>query len=195
MRAGVLLLRIDRRLAQAEAALAGVMTAVVLVVMVLATAMRATGRPLIWADEAAISAMVWAGFMGAAALFAGQRHMAVTLLDEMLGETGRRRLGRVVSALMLAGFLGLDWIVWRWFDPVGLIRAGGGQALAAQSFNYLYIEPTQTLGFAKVWVWAVLPLFALGGTVHALVALVAPAQAARAHAAADAARAAGQAAA
>ncbi|HBM57920.1 MAG TPA: hypothetical protein DD444_01855 [Citreicella sp.] len=155
-------------LASVEAAAAGLMLAGVLGISAAGAVARSAGAPLVWADEAAIAAMVWAGFLGAAALFGRAGHMAITLLPEHLPPRARAALDLVTALILLGFFAGLSALVWRWFDLPGLIRTGSAQALAQDSFNFLYLEPTQTLGLRKIWLWLVLPLFCLGGLVHAL---------------------------
>lgn len=162
---------ISRSLARCETAAAAAMTFVMLLVTGSAALARTFGHPLVWADEAAIAAMTWAGFLGASALFARRGHMAIEMLSERLGPGGRRWLTLLSDLIVLGAFCGLAMLLWRWFDPVGLIRAGSGAALAEESFNFIYLEPSQTLGLRKVWIWLVLPLFALGGLVHTLAHL------------------------
>lgn len=136
-----------------------------------AALMRYAGAPLIWADEAAVSTMVWSGFLGAAALFGTRGHMAIDILARRLPPRTAAALALAADLAVLAFFTGLCALTWTWFDLPGLLRAGSPGALARESFNYLYLEPTQTLGIRKLWIWLVLPLFALGGTVHALSAV------------------------
>ncbi|WP_066108157.1 TRAP transporter small permease [Salipiger sp. CCB-MM3] len=161
----------NARLARIEAGLAGLMLAAVLLISCAGAVARSLGTPLIWADEAAVAAMVWSGFLGAAALFGRRGHMALTFLPERLGRRGTAALRVLADALLLTGFAGLGLVVWRWFDLPGLRAAGSAQALADASFNFLYLEPTQTLGIRKIWIWLVLPLFTLGGTLHAALLL------------------------
>ncbi|RWR32245.1 TRAP transporter small permease [Sinirhodobacter populi] len=163
---------ISTRLARAEAALAGAMIAAVLAITGIGAIARYFGAPLLWADEAAIAAMIWSAFLGASALFASRGHMAIELLSERLGPGGLRGLSLAADLVVLAAALGLCALLWRWFDLPGLIRTGSAEALADESFNYIYLEPTQTLGIRKVWIWLVLPVFALGSAIHA-AALVA----------------------
>lgn len=169
--AGPVLLRLSAGLARLEAGAAGLMAAATLVICVLGAVLRYLGAPLLWADEAAITAMTWGAFLGASALFGQRGHMAMDYLPERLGPAGRRLLQRLADAVVLLAFLGLCVLIWRWFDLPGLFRAGSAEALAQESFNFIWLEPTQTLGLRKVWVWLVLPLFALGGTLHSLAHL------------------------
>ncbi|HEY0214086.1 MAG TPA: TRAP transporter small permease [Paenirhodobacter sp.] len=159
-------------LARAESIGAGVMIAAVLVITAAAALARYLGAPLLWADEAAIAAMIWSAFLGASALFATRGHMAIEMLSDRMGVRGGRMLALGADLVVLVSALGLCWLLWHWFDLPGLIAAGSPEALAEASFNYIYLEPTQTLGLRKVWIWLVLPFFALGACVHS-VALIA----------------------
>ncbi|MFT3690089.1 TRAP transporter small permease [Paenirhodobacter sp.] len=165
--------RLSAGLARLETGAAGLMAAATLAITAAAALARYFGAPLVWADEAAIATMTWGAFLGASALFATRGHMAMELLPDLLGPTGRRRLARLSDLIVLAAFAGLGWLLWRWFDLPGLIRAGSAEAMAQETFNFIWLEPTQTLGIRKIWIWLVLPLFTLGGTVHTLAHLAA----------------------
>lgn len=163
--------RLSTGLARLESGAAGLMAVATLAITGIGAVARSLGAPLLWADEAAIAAMTWGAFLGASALFATRGHMAMDLLPDHLGPTGRRRLSVVSDLIVLGAFLGLSILLWRWFDLPGLIRTGSAEALSQDTFNFIWLEPTQTLGIRKVWIWLVLPLFALGGTVHCLANL------------------------
>ena len=60
-----------------------------------------------------------------------------------------------------------------WMDPVGLARAGfDGRKLAAETFNFLYTERTQTLNWPTWVLYLTLPIFAVSMTVHGLANLL-----------------------
>jgi hypothetical protein len=44
-------------------------------------------------------------------------------------------------------------------------------AFQAATFNFIYAEPTTTLGIAKSWVWLVMWAFSLGMVLHGLANL------------------------
>jgi TRAP-type C4-dicarboxylate transport system permease small subunit len=77
------------------------------------------------------------------------------------------------TATVLAFSLVLLWFCVLWLDPVGMAQAGfDARALAAQTFNFIYTERTQTLNW-PVWVlYLVMPLFALSMVVHSTANLV-----------------------
>jgi TRAP-type C4-dicarboxylate transport system permease small subunit len=69
--------------------------------------------------------------------------------------------------------LALLAMCWVWMDPVGIARHGfDAKDFAAESFNFLYTERTQTLEWPVWAIQLILPLFALTLSVHALANLV-----------------------
>jgi len=59
--------------------------------------------------------------------------------------------------------------------PLDLIRAGFDvTAFQGQTFNFIYAEPTSTLGVPKYMFWLVMWLFALGATLHSTMHLLTP---------------------
>ena len=80
-----------------------------------------------------------------------------------------------ISALDLValGFaLALGWFCWLWFDPSGLAAAGFDiEAFQGNTFNFIYAEPTTTLGIRKAWVWLIMILFTFGFLLHAVANL------------------------
>ena len=82
-------------------------------------------------------------------------------------EWGSRSLVQI--AVWLGFALLMLWFCWRWFSPLELARQGfDTRAFQAATFNFIYAEPTTTLGIKKVWVWLVMWAFALGATLHGL---------------------------
>ena len=61
-----------------------------------------------------------------------------------------------------------------WFDPLALYAAGFDTlAFQGETFNFIYAEPTVTLGIRKAWVWSIMIVFTFGLTLHAASNLVA----------------------
>ena len=59
--------------------------------------------------------------------------------------------------------------VYRWFDPMTLMRLGfDTREFSGETFNFMYQDTTATLGVAKFWFWLVVPLVAVTISVHAL---------------------------
>ncbi|MBB4019573.1 MULTISPECIES: TRAP transporter small permease [Chelatococcus] len=165
--------RLSRALARIEAAVAGLAVFVVFSLLMANVVSRSFGRPLIWTDELAVNCMVWAAFIGASVGLAHRQHIAVMLLPDMLpGRVGRAMAIAVDLSLLL--FLGvLAVVLWRWFDPVGLLKAETLEAFSADTFNFIYQEPTVTLGVSKFWFWLVLPVFCLTAMLHVVAGLAA----------------------
>ncbi|PTQ66361.1 TRAP transporter small permease [Celeribacter persicus] len=166
-----LLSRIDRAVLRFELGLAGICVAGIGLLMLANVVLRGIGRPLIWGDELAVNLMVWSALLGASIAIATRRQVAVDLLSESLKPRARVWLGLGVDALVCVAVLLIGLFVWRWFDLPGLIRAGSPSELSMKTFNFIYQEPTLTLGVPKVVFWSVLPLFCLCAACHALSAL------------------------
>ncbi len=157
---------LSRRLLRAELWAGGALVAIIFLLMPVSAIMRKSGHPLIWADELATSLMVWLAFIGASAAIAMRRHMTVGLLSETLQGRARRWLLCLCDLLVLIFIAVMGWLAWQWFDPVGLVRAGGADALAQASFNFTYSEPTLTLGIRKFWFWLIVPLTLVTSAIH-----------------------------
>lgn len=162
------LLRMSDAVAWVEARFAGAIVAAVLGLLLANVVSRAFGRPLIWTDELAVYLMVLGAFAGASLGLARRQHIAVTLISDAMGERISRALSRVVDTILLGLFALFAWMLWNWFDPLGMLSAESLQAYSRESFNFLYQEPTTTLGVRKVWFWLILPVFCLTGLVHVL---------------------------
>ncbi len=162
------LMRMSDAVAWVEARFAGAIVVAILGLLLANVVSRAFGRPLIWTDELAVYLMVLGAFAGASLGLANRQHIAVTLVSDGLGEHVRKILARVVDTVLLALFALFAWMLWNWFDPLGVLAAEDLQAYSLKSFNFLYQEPTTTLGMRKVWFWLILPVFCLTGIVHVL---------------------------
>ncbi len=156
---------------RAEAAAGAVLVAAILALLLANVVSRAAGRPLIWTDELAVHLMVVLALVGASLGIGMRGHMTIGLLPDRLGPRGRARLALLADLSVLAFLLVMAAILWRWFDLPGLIRAGSGAALARESFNFIYSDPTNTLGLRKIWFWLALPLTCATGLVHCLACL------------------------
>lgn len=155
-----------------ETVLAAALVAVIFFALLANVISRGLGNPLVWTDELAVHLMIWIAFLGASLGIASRNHMAIGLLPERLAEPARRRLVALVDALVLAFMLMMAGLVWNWLDVPGLLAAGSAAGLAERSFNFVYLDPTMTLGTRKIWFWLILPFTCVTGTIHALAALV-----------------------
>ena len=165
-RASAAILRAERL---ALMALMGLLALMIL----LNVATRYSGVPIYWVDEAAVYLVVWLCFVGASTMTRLRLDFAVTLLTDAVGERHARRLKALSTACVFVFGCALIAMCWVWMDPVGIARHGfDAREYAAESFNFLYTERTQTLNWPTWVVQFVLPLFALNFTVHAAANLV-----------------------
>jgi TRAP-type C4-dicarboxylate transport system permease small subunit len=134
---------------------------------------RYLGRPIYWVDESAVYSVVWLTFVGASAMTRLRLDFAVGLLTEKLGPRSAR-IARVIATLGVVSFgLLLAWMCWLWLDPVGVASAGfDAREFAAQTFNFVYTERTQTLNWPTWILYLCIPLFAVTLTVHGVANLL-----------------------
>ncbi|MEX3314061.1 TRAP transporter small permease [Sulfitobacter sp. PS-8MA] len=167
--------RISAFWARCELALASALAAAITVLILLNVTTRSFGAALFWVDELAIYAMAWMTFLGASAGLHYGHAVAVTILTENLPQPLHRILAKLVDLIVLGFALLMVWFCWRWFSPLELARQGfDTKAFQAATFNFIYAEPTTTLGIKKVWVWLVMWAFALGATLHGLAHVLTP---------------------
>ena len=151
------------------AGLAGAVTLLILLNVVT----RSLGAALFWVDELAIYAMVWMTFLGASAALHYGETVAITVLTDALPPAVSRVTAKLVEFITLVFALLMIWFCWRWFSPLELVRSGFDvAAFQAETFNFVYSEPTTTLGIPKFLPWLVMWLFALGATLHSLAHLL-----------------------
>ena len=100
-------------------------------------------------------------------------NVAVTILTDSLIPVLRRITAKLVDLIVLAFALCMIWFCWRWFSPYQLALHGfDTEAFQGAVFNFIYAEPTTTLGIPKYWVWMVMWAFALGATLHSVANLL-----------------------
>jgi TRAP-type C4-dicarboxylate transport system permease small subunit len=159
------ILRCERHL------LTGLMGGLVALIL-LNVATRYGGVPLYWVDEASVYVVVWLTFIGASAMTRLRMDFAVTLLTDHIGERAARVAKACASLGVVALGLALLAMCWVWMDPVGIARHGfDAKDFAAESFNFLYTERTQTLEWPVWAIQLIMPLFALTLSLHALANL------------------------
>lgn len=167
------LLRLSAAIARVERTLLSVLMGWLLLLVLLNVATRYAGMPIYWVDEAAVYSVVWLSFVGASVMTRLRMDFAVTMLTDKLGPRAAQRVKSVATAFVAAFGLALIAMCWLWMDPIGIARFGfDAKEYAAESFNFLYTERTQTLNWPVWIVQLVMPLFALSFTVHALANLV-----------------------
>lgn len=156
-----------------EKVLIGTFMAVLLVLILLNVVTRSIGAPLYWVDEAAVYAMVWLAFIGASALTRLRLDFTITLLADQLSPENVRRLRALANAIGVAFGIALTVMCWLWMDPLGIAAANfDAKAYAGTTFNFLYTEHTQTLGWPTWLVSLVVPLFGVTMTIHLLANLL-----------------------
>lgn len=129
--------------------------------------------PIYWIDESAVYCVVWLTFIGASAMTRLRLDFAVTMLTERLS-LRHQKIAKVISTCLVVVF-GIALIITcvLWMDPIGLARVGfDGRKLAAETFNFLYTEHTQTLNWPTWVLYLTLPIFAVSMTVHGLANLL-----------------------
>ena len=134
---------------------------------------RNVGQALFWVDELAIYAMIWMTFLGASAALHHRNSVSITLISDVITPTVRHFLRRFVDAVVFAFSLAMLWFCWRWFLPLDLALAAFDiMKFQGSTFNFIYSEPTLTLGLPKYLFWLVMWLFAFGSLLHSLAHLL-----------------------
>ncbi|MTH78064.1 TRAP transporter small permease [Paracoccus aestuariivivens] len=156
-----------------EKVVAGLLLALLLTLILLNVGTRMLRMPIYWIDEASVLTMIWLGFIGASVMIRLRIDFAVTLVQDNLTGSAAQSLRAVVSGLSLAFALGLLVMCWMWMDPLGIIGHGfDAESFAAETFNFLYTERTQTLEWPTWLVSMVIPIFAATLTIHTAANLV-----------------------
>lgn len=166
-------LSISEGLLRVERLLLLFMMALLVALILLNVVTRYSGMPIYWVDEAAVYSVVWLTFIGGSAMTRLRLDFAVTMLTDTLGP--RAAKAAKVAAASGVLFFGCAMLVmcWLWMDPIGIARYGfDAKEYAANSFNFLYTETTQTLNWPTWLLQAILPLFSLTFSVHALANLI-----------------------
>ena len=162
-----MLTRLSDRLARLEKVLLIALVAILVGLILFNVVTRAADVAVYWVDELAIYTMIWLVFIGAGHTVRLRRHVQVTLVLMILPPRARRSVECGIDLLVWAFCLFCVWLAWIWYDPLALAAAGFDRdAFSSGTFNYIYHEPTLTIGISKFWVWLVMPWFALTASVH-----------------------------
>lgn len=168
-----MLYRVSRFWAKLELWFSAALAVAVTLLILLNVVTRYFGAALFWVDELAIYAMVWMTFLGASAALHHRSAVSITLLTDRLPETVKPIIGKIVDLVVFAFALLMVWFCWRWYAPLDLVRAGFDTTVfQGKSFNFIYAEPTSTLGVQKYLFWLVMWFFALGATLHSTMHLL-----------------------
>ncbi|MFX0540231.1 TRAP transporter small permease [Roseovarius sp. S4756] len=167
--------RISQGWARAEIGAAAVLAVAITGLVLLNVVTRAMSASIFWVDEAAVYAMTWMTFLAASAAVHFGHTISVTLFTDMLPQAAAHLAQRAVDMIVVIFAAAMLWLCWRWFLPLDLARAGfDTMAFQGETFNFIYAEPTLTLGFRKFWLWLIMPVFALGMTLHGVANLLRP---------------------
>jgi TRAP-type C4-dicarboxylate transport system permease small subunit len=147
--------------------------ALLMVLILVNVATRYTGMPIYWIDEAAVYSVVWLTFVGGSAMTRLRMDFAVTLLTEKLGARPAKFFKLAAGTGVLVFGVAMLVMCWIWMDPVGIVRHGfDAKEYAANSFNFLYTERTQTLNWPTWLLQTILPLFSFTLSLHAAANLI-----------------------
>ncbi|MEX0276188.1 MAG: TRAP transporter small permease [Ruegeria sp.] len=167
-----MLYRISAFWARIELWAAGLLALVVTVLILLNVVTRTAGNALFWVDELAIYAMVWMTFLGASAALHHRSAVSITVLRDAVSAPAKQVIDKCVDVIVFAFAVAMLWFCWRWFLPLDIAQSGfDTAAFQGQTFNFIYAEPTLTLGMPKYLFWLVMWLFALGATLHSAMHL------------------------
>ena len=165
--------RLSQLWARIELGAAAILAVGVTLLILLNVVTRTAGAPIYWVDEAAIYTMVWMTFLGASAAIAMRQQVAITILTDALPTGIQRGAAKLVDLAVFVFAAAMVWFCWRWFNPWALAQAGWDvMAFQGATFNFIYAEPTNTLGVPKWLIWLVMPIFSAGVFLHALAHLL-----------------------
>lgn len=152
--------------------LTGLMSLLVLLILVNVVS-RYTGRPIYWIDEASVYCVVWLCFVGASLMTRLRLDFAVSLLTDKLSPKSARLVKLLAGFAVLVFGLAMLAMCWVWLDPIGIARYGfDAKEYAANSFNFLYTEKTQTLEWPTWLLQTILPIFSATLSLHAIANLI-----------------------
>lgn len=158
---------LSQGLLRVEKTLAGGFMALLLGLILLNVVTRFLKAPIYWIDEASVFTMVWLGFIGASVMTRLRIDFAVTILADQLPPRGVAFLRALATGISLCFALGFVVMCWNWLDPLGIASFGfDPKAYAAETFNFLYTERTQTLEWPTWVVNLILPIFAVTLAIH-----------------------------
>lgn len=166
---GAFLQSLSSALALVERGLLRLLVGVIAGCVLLNVGLRAFRITVAWADELALHAMILSGFVGASLMLRARVDPAMLLAHQLVSDRVGRALRLAVSALSAAFGMVLFWLCLRWFDPLGLARAGFDvAAFEAERFNFIYTDTTPVMAVPSYWFYLVMPWVALTLSVHGL---------------------------
>ncbi len=134
---------------------------------------RSMSNAIYWIDEAAIYCMIWMVFVGTSVGIRKRERIAVTLLIDTVPPKVKFYMDMFIDAVVVAFGAFFIWVTWIWYDPIELYRAGFDfEIFSEETFNFIYQEPTNTIGVQKFWVWLIIPYFSLSILIHGLMNII-----------------------
>lgn len=162
----------NKILARIELILSATFLAIIFILLLINVLTRALNVPLYWVDEAAIMAMIWMALFAASASIQKRSSIAVTLIIDLIPTVATKYLIVLVDLIILLFFLTFFYLCWNWFDIINLYKLDWNVSkFSMESFNFLYEEPSMTLGINKFWFWLILPIFSLSSSIHSTINL------------------------
>jgi TRAP-type C4-dicarboxylate transport system permease small subunit len=166
-------LALSTRVLHTERLLLTALMTLLVILILLNVVTRYSGMPIYWVDEAAVYTVVWLTFVGASVMTRLRMDFAVSLLTDQFGPRGAKVAKLIATSGVLLFGLAMLVMCWVWMDPVGIARYGfDAKEFAAESFNFLYTERTQTLNWPTWVLQLILPIFSATFSVHALANLL-----------------------
>lgn len=167
------LIRASNTLVRLEKVVIAALAAAITLLILLNVGTRAANLALFWVDELAVYSMVWMVLIGSSVMVRERSGIAASLFVDLFNQQGQRAFRLLVDLLVLAFSVTLLILCWYWFDFPALVVAGFDlDSFSENTFNFIYQEPTTTLGIKKYFVWLVVPLMAFSLTLHSLCNLI-----------------------
>ena len=155
--------------AKVEITAAAILAAAITGLILLNVVTRAIGNAIYWVDEAAIYTMAWMTFLAASAAVHHGQSVAVTLVTDLAPRPVAEVILKVKDAVVLVFAILMVWFCWRWYLPLQMVQAGFDiLQFQGATFNFIYSEPTTTIGYPKYLVWMVMWLFSFGMLLHSV---------------------------
>lgn len=162
----------NKILARVEMYISAALLSLILILLLINVFTRMINSPIYWVDEAAILAMVWMALFAASAGIQKKSSIAVTIVSSLLSGRTYHSLMALVDMIMLIFFIVLTVLCWYWFDPMGLYMTSWNLSeFSLSTLNFIYEEPTMTLGVKKFWFWLILPFFSILSLIHSAINL------------------------
>ncbi len=167
------IIALSNAIVRAEKYVITALASVVTLLILLNVATRAGNVALFWVDELAIYAMVWMVLIGASVMVRERSGISASMFVEMLGEASQRVFIMIVDLVVLGFAITLLVLCWYWYDLAELISADfDPDIFASKTLNFIYDEPTNTLGVKKYFIWLVVPMISLSLSLHSTANLI-----------------------